>query len=55
MADNPEYRDLVDPLRAPFVRAMGNLAILIAQADGQLFEFIAALHGGDSGCPRIAH
>jgi hypothetical protein len=40
-----EQKDLVDVFYAPFVRPLGNLAILFAQAEAALLEFAAELTG----------
>lgn len=42
-----EHPDLVDVFYRPFVRPLGNLVVLFAQAEAALLEFVAALMGGD--------
>jgi hypothetical protein len=42
---SPEQKDLVDVFYAPFVRPLGNLTVLFAQAEAALLEFAAELTG----------
>jgi hypothetical protein len=44
-ATSPEQKDLVDVFYAPFVRPLGNLVILFAQAEAALLEFVIELTG----------
>jgi hypothetical protein len=41
----PEPADLVDVFYAPFVRPLGNLVVLFAQAEAAWLEFVAELTG----------
>jgi hypothetical protein len=42
---SPEQKDLVDVFYAPFVRPLGNLVVLFAQAEAAWLEFAAELTG----------
>lgn len=42
-----EYPDLVDVFYRPFVRPLGNLVIVFAQAEADLLELVAQLMGTD--------
>jgi hypothetical protein len=44
----PESEDLVDVFYVPFVRPLGNLVILFAQAEASWLELVAEL----TGCPE---
>jgi hypothetical protein len=41
----PEREDLVDVFYSPFVRPLGNLVILFAQAEAAWFQLVAELTG----------
>jgi hypothetical protein len=49
--NEPEQPDLVDIFYAPFIRALGNLVIIYAQAEAALIKFLTAL----LGCEKAAH
>jgi hypothetical protein len=42
---SPEQEDLVDEFYAPFIRPLGNLTVLFAQAEAAWLEFVAELTG----------